>query len=140
MSLCALALPVYLIAALDVLPALFSSAFTLDELQALLEASQEIDCPCIAEILLAILLFANDIALFSYSHPGLQRQLDSLYAFCTDRQLTVNVAMTKALVFEAHKNVMPPLLYAGNAIERVDIFKYLWVQMHGTKGLTPAME
>ena len=35
---------------------------------------------------------------------------------------------------------MPPLLYAGNAIEQVDIFKYLGVQMHGTKGLTPAME
>ena len=95
---------------------------------------------CIAEILLAILLFADDIALFSYSHRGLQRQLDILYAFCTDRQQTVNVAKTKALVFEARKNFMPPLLYAGNAIEQVDIFKYLGVQMHGTKGLTPAME
>ena len=36
----------------------------LDELEALLEASKEIDCPRIAEILLAILLFADDIALF----------------------------------------------------------------------------
>ena len=33
-----------------------------------------------------------------------------------------------------------PLLYAGNAIEQVDTFKYLGVQMHGTKGLIPAME
>ena len=103
-------------------------------------ASEEIDCPRIAEILLAILLFADDIALFSYSHRGSQRQLDILYAFRTNRQLTVNVAKTKALVFEARKNVMPPLIYAGNAIEQVDIFKYLGVQMHGTKGLTPAME
>ena len=119
-------------------PLLFS--LYLDELEALLEASEDIDCPRIAEILLAILLFAHDIALFSYSHCGLQRQLDILYAFCIDRQLTVNVAKTKALVFEARKNVMPPVIYAGNAIEQVDIFKYRRVQMHGTKGLTPAME
>ena len=44
-------------------PLLFS--LYLDELEALLEASEEIDCPLIAEILLAILLFADDIALFS---------------------------------------------------------------------------
>ena len=50
------------------------------------------------------------------------------------------MAKTKALVFEARKINMPPLLYAGKAIEQVDIFKYLGVQMHGTKGLTPAME
>ena len=66
---------------------------------------------------------------------GLQRQLDILYAFCTDRQLTVNVNKTKALVFEARKNVMPPLLYAGNAIEQVDIFKYLWGSDAWDKGL-----
>ena len=35
---------------------------------------------------------------------------------------------------------MAPLLYAGYAIEQVDVFKYLAVQMHGTKSLTPAME
>ena len=87
-------------------PPLFS--LDLDKLEALLEASKEIDCPRIAEMLLAILLFADDIALFSYSHRGLQRQLDILYAFCTDRQLTFNVAKTKALVFEARKNAMPP--------------------------------
>ena len=112
----------------------------LDELEALLEASEEIDCPRIAEILLTVLLFADDIALFSNSHRGLQRQLDSLYAFCIYRQLTINVAKTKALVFEVRENAMPPFLYAGNATEQVDIFMYLGVQMHGTKGLTPAMK
>ena len=87
-------------------PLLFS--LYLDELEALLEASEEIDCPRIAEILLAILLFADDIALFSYSHRGLQGQLGILSAFCTDRQLTVNVAKTKALVFEARKLLCHP--------------------------------
>ena len=54
-------------------PLLFS--LYLDQPEALLEASEEIDCPRIAEVLLAILLFADDIALFSYSHSGLQRSL-----------------------------------------------------------------
>ena len=44
-------------------------------------------------------------------------------------------------VLSSHAHVdMLPLLYAGDAIEQVDIVKYLGVQMHGTKGLTPAME
>ncbi len=43
----------------------------LDELENLLEASPGIDAPRLADILLAILLFA-DIALFSYSAFGLQ--------------------------------------------------------------------
>ena len=54
-------------------PLLFS--LYLDELESLLEeASEETDCPRLAEILIAILLFADDIALFSYSQKGLQRQ------------------------------------------------------------------
>ena len=47
-------------------PLLFS--LFLDELESLLvEASEETNCPRLAEILIAILLFANGIALFSYS-------------------------------------------------------------------------
>ena len=54
----------------------------LDELGTLLEeASGETDCPRLAELLIAILVFADDIALFSYTTKGLQRQLDLLHAF-----------------------------------------------------------
>ena len=53
-------------------PLLFS--LYLDELESLLEeASEETDGPRFAEILIAILLFADDIALLSYSQKGLQR-------------------------------------------------------------------
>ncbi len=55
-------------------PLLFS--LYLDELEKLLEeAAADIDCPRLAGILLAILLFADDIALFSYSASRLQKQL-----------------------------------------------------------------
>lgn len=46
-------------------------SFYLDELKTLLEFCQEIDAPLIAELVLAILLFANDVALFLYSVSGL---------------------------------------------------------------------
>ena len=113
----------------------------LDELEALLEkAADEIDCPRLMDIILAILLFADDIALCSYSHAGLQKQLDILADFCGARGLTVNVKKTKTLVFETRASATPPLMYAGNCIEQVDVFKYLGVMLHATKGLSPAIE
>ena len=56
-------------------PLLFS--LCLDELERLLcETADEKDCPRLAELLITKLLFADDIALFSYCEKGLQRQLD----------------------------------------------------------------
>ena len=112
----------------------------LDELEQILEQAPDIDAPSFAEILLVILLFADDIALFSYSQSGLQRQLDILADFCAARGLTVNVKKTKAMVFEHRKGDTPALTYAGDAIEQVDEFKYLGMMMHGTKGLGPALQ
>ena len=48
-----------------------------DELVALLEdASEHINCPRLAQLLFAVFMFADDIALFSYSPKGWQHQLD----------------------------------------------------------------
>ena len=92
-------------------PLLFS--LYLDELGSRLEeASEETDYPRLAENLIAILLFADDIALFSYSQKGLQRQLDILHAFCSARGLRVNVQKTKTMVFEHQKSQAPPFTYA----------------------------
>ena len=113
----------------------------LDELEEQLEkAAADIDCPRIAEMLLAILLFADDIALFSYSEAGLQKQLDILSAFCAARGLTVNVKKTKSVVFERRKSNTCSFLFNGDVIEQVDEFKYLGMLMHSTKGLGPAID
>lgn len=112
----------------------------LDELERMLENAPGIDAPSFADILLAILLFADDIALFSYSHAGLQKQLDILAEFCSARGLSVNVKKTKALVFEHRKSITPALMYKGDVVEQVDEFKYLGMMMHGTKGLGPALQ
>ena len=47
-------------------------------------------------------LFADDVALFSYTSNGLQRQLDIPQAFCAERGLKVDVQKTKTIVFEHH--------------------------------------
>ena len=120
-------------------PLLFS--LYLDELETLLEgASGGTDCPRLAELLIAIVLFADDIALFSYTTKGLQCQLDILQAFCSDRGLKGNVQKTKTMVFEHQKSQTPPLLYARNEIEQVENFKYLGMIMMYTRTLTPAIE
>ena len=120
-------------------PLLFS--LYLDELETLLEeASKETDCPRLAELLIAILLFADDIALFSYSSKGLQRQLDILQGFCAKRGLKVNVQKTKTMVFEHQKSQTPAFTYEGSDIEQVENFKYLGMITAYTRTLTPAID
>ena len=115
----------------------------LDELEELLEdAADSIDCPCLASLILTIMLFADDIALFSHSPSGLQTQLDILAAFCAERGLAVNVKKTKTTVFQ-HANCSPDVqtfFYAGDPIEQVMEFRYLGALMHASKPLSPAIE
>ena len=92
------------------------------------------------ETIVAILLFADDIALFSYSPEGLQTQLDILQTFCDERGLKVNVAKTKVVVFEKHRSESPTFIYDGQAIEQVEVFKYLGISFHATQGMSCAIE
>ncbi|MCO5594742.1 hypothetical protein L7F22_048776 [Adiantum nelumboides] len=53
----------------------------------------------LARVMIPFLLYADDVVLISDSPKGLQRQLDALQRFCADRDLTVNLGKTKAMVF-----------------------------------------
>ena len=123
-SLPVMVLPICLTAALEsskgalARPLLFG--LYLDELEKVLEASSDTDAPGIADILLAILLFADDIALFSYSVPGLHKRLDILADFCAARGLTVNVKKTKTLVFEHRKSATQPF-----GMEQMSLSKWM---------------
>ena len=113
----------------------------IDELEAQLKAdSDRTDAPKLLDILVAILLFADDIALMSYSPAGLQHQLSILAKFCGDRGLNVNVSKTKIVVFEPRRTECSPFTFEGQIIERVEVFKYLGIAFHGTRGLSCAME
>ena len=53
----------------------------------------------LAGIAIQILLYADDIVLISDSPEGLQRHLNSLKLFCTDKGLSISMNKTKVMVF-----------------------------------------
>ena len=81
----------------------------------------------IYQFYLALLLFADDMVLFSDSRSGLQAGLDKLHEYCINWGLTVNVEKTKCLVFKnnGRKNVLDKWFYNGEELETVSTFKYL---------------
>ena len=103
-------------------------------------ANPPIDAPSLMDVVIPLLLFADDLALFSHSHAGLQAQLDILHAFCKDRGLQVNIAKTKVMVFEHRHTECDPFLYDGSEIARVEAFKYLGIMFHETRGMSCAIE
>ena len=81
----------------------------------------------IYQFYLALLLFADDMVLFSDNRFGLQRGLDKLYEYCNNWGLIVNVEKTKCLVFKKNgrNSVLDKWFYNGEEIETVNTFKYL---------------
>jgi len=51
----------------------------------------------------------------------------------------MNVKKTKVVVFEARKSVCQAFQYEGEVIEQLNSFKYLGVELHGTKGMQTAI-
>jgi len=78
--------------------------------------------PMLGQLAVRLLLYADDLALMSHTHVGLQKQLDVLQAFCCECQLTVDVKKTKVVVFEAHKFVCQAFQYEGEAIKQLNSF------------------
>ena len=76
---------------------------------------------------IALLLFADDMVLFSSNRFGLQAGLDRLLEYCNNWGLVVNVEKTKCLVFKkgGKKSVLDKWYYDGAELETVTSFKYL---------------
>jgi hypothetical protein len=49
--------------------------------------------------------------------------------------LVINVSKTKVVVFEKHHSAAPEFTYRGTTIERVQSFRYLGLDLHGTRGI-----
>ena len=87
--------------------------------------------------------YADDLALLATSAAGLQRQLDLLQQYCTDRGLTVNLTKTKVMLLagadseaDASGRVQRAgITYAGGRLEGTCSFKYLGVVFHCTQPL-----
>ena len=54
---------------------------------------------CIGETLVAHLLWADDLVLFSNTEKGIQKQLNGLKRFCARKKMIVNEAKTKLMIF-----------------------------------------
>ena len=54
---------------------------------------------CINEAIIAHLLWADDLILFSNTEQGIQKQLDGLKNFCNNNKMIVNETKTKVMHF-----------------------------------------
>ncbi|XP_053379986.1 uncharacterized protein LOC128548636 [Mercenaria mercenaria] len=88
-----------------------------------------------------MILFADDIVLFTTDPKSLQAQIDSVYQYSQKWGLKINVDKTKVCVFEKRKqNVYPDFVINGEKIEMVDNFIYLGVKFTYTGNMSGAVK
>ena len=88
-----------------------------------------------------MLLFADDIALFTTDKYSLQTQLNNVYEYSTKWGLTINVNKTKICVFEKRKQLHNMEWFINNQkVEEVDYFYYLGVKFVKTGNLRFAVK
>ena len=78
---------------------------------------------CINETILAHLLWADDLILFSDTEKGIQKQLDGLKKFCENNRMIVNETKTKVMTFGKKNNCK--VFFNDEQIEQVAEYKYL---------------
>jgi len=88
----------------------------------------------IDDIVLIVLLFADDMAILGKSPAEVQSHLDKLYLYCNAWGLNVNTAKTKIMVFRKRGGLKEneKWTYNGNVIEVVDNFNYLGTVLNYT--------
>jgi hypothetical protein len=96
--------------------------------------------PQLADIIVKLLLYTDDLALMSETPQGLQKQIDVLSEFCVERQSVINVSKTKVVVFEKCHNAAPEFTYKGTTIEQVQSFRYMGLELHSTRGMVIAID
>ena len=85
----------------------------------------------IEDVIIAHILWADDLILFSDSAKGIQRQLDGLRKFCASNKVIVNEIKTKSMCFGADDKV--EINFNGKPIEQVQQFKYLGTVVRSIK-------
>ena len=79
------------------------------------------------DVLIKVLKFADDMAIFSKTREGLQSGLNSLGEYCQKWGITVNIPKTKIVVFRqgGQLSKYDKWTLLGENIEVVSFFKYL---------------
>lgn len=79
----------------------------------------------IQDINLFMLLYADDVVLFSKSPDALQHTLDKLHSYGSSWDLLVNTEKTKIMIFETGRKTQKSFHFDDTVLELVDSFKYL---------------
>lgn len=87
--------------------------------------------------MIAHMLWADDLVLFSDSHIGMQKQLNGLMNFCRKNRMIVNEMKTKIMVFGKPMNTN--LKLNGKVIEQVKQYKYLGIIFNAIKNIDSNM-
>ena len=95
----------------------------------------------ITQICIILLLFADDMVLFSKDPAELQLLLDKLHSYSCEWGLKVNTANTKILVFQKQRaDIEFSWTYDGTNLETVETFCYLGMKFHYTGNLEPGVK
>ena len=85
-------------------------------------------CECLElnNNIIPCLLYADDLVLFSDTKQGLQTQLNTLYSYCNDWCIEININKTKVVIFNKNGRLLVDDFNIGsNKIECVKYYKYL---------------
>ena len=87
------------------------------------------DCITVESLKIFLLMYADDIVLFSESADGLQKNLDILKMYCAKWELTVNTKKTKVMIFQKHGRISKKhkFIYDGIELEITNAFSYLGI-------------
>ena len=86
---------------------------------------------------ISVLKYADDLVLCAKTSKGLQAELNVLYEFCTTNSLKVNTEKSKVMYVSSKKSKKLPILsYNQEALQFVDSFKYLGINISRTAKLT----
>lgn len=85
----------------------------------ILDRADSLDLPQLLTIIILLLLFADDIALFSRTAAGLQRLLDIMDEFCIITHMLLNTDKTIVVVFNPKEKVnIPSFTWRGIVLRR----------------------
>lgn len=94
------------------------------------------------DVELFLLMFADDVGLFSDTIVGLQKQLDELHKYCLEWKLSVNVEKTKIVVFK-NGGILAKRekwFYDSQPIEIVNAFAYVGLNFTARMSLSKMSE
>jgi hypothetical protein len=92
--------------------------------------------PSIGQITIPGLLFADDLAVSSFTSNGLQKEIDQIVRYCKEWNLKCNLRKSKIVVFKKGGKLKNTERWniAGQNIEIIDKFKYLGITVENTGG------